>query len=394
MSMRGTVRRARAAIAVDLRAFGWDRALVATLRHSTLPWFDGFAAESSLDATPMADAGELGARDRLSLVAQFAAHQALLQFAGFSDADYNSAQWAIVRKRGNDCRLVRVAALGMAEEAPPALTVIQQFAEAAGAPALESLRQAWGRAESVYLEIDSRLRGDAAADLRWMRRAACGGISAPGPAALNDVLRGIARSFRGEASETIRAAAALGGEQVLEIGRDASPLQRYSAISAFAAIAGPLEKRGESEIVEAIVEHAPRQRLIFAITNRDRFDAASARVLEMLAATDAGIWIAADRGNVDLPPARLFIVAPTVSAARDAATRVADLDAFVESGDLPGFLDSGTLPFDDDVPALAGLREPLRSYVAVIALLGTRAHLVVADAFFRQLLFAVGVQDL
>jgi len=285
--MRGTVRRARPAIAVDLRVFGWDRSLIATLRHSTLPWFDGFAAGISIDGTPIAESGELGARDRLSLVAQFAAHQALLQFAGFSDADYDPAEWAIVRKRGNDCRLVRIGARHMADEAPPALTVIQQFAEGAGAPPMESLRQPWGRAESVYLEIEARLRGDAAADLRWMRRAACGEIASPGPEALNDILHGAARRFRGEAIDGIRAAAALGGEQVLEIGRDASPLQRYSAISALAAVAGPLEKRGESEIVEAIVERAPRQRLIFAITNRDRFDAASARVLEMLAATDA-----------------------------------------------------------------------------------------------------------
>src|SRR3954454_12921276 len=137
MSMRGTVRRARSAIAIDLRVFGWDRALVASLRHSTLPWFDGFAAEISLDAPPIAEAGELGARDRLSLVAQFAAHQALLQFAGFSDADYEPAEWTIVRKRGNDCRLVRVAARPM-DEAPPALTLIQQFAKVAGSPPLES----------------------------------------------------------------------------------------------------------------------------------------------------------------------------------------------------------------------------------------------------------------
>jgi len=392
--MRGTVRRARSAIAVDLRVFGWDRALIATLRHSTLPWFDGFAAEISLDATPVAEAGELGARDRLSLVAQFAAHQALLQFAGFSDSDYDPAEWAVVRKRGNDCRLVRVAARREIDEAPPALTVIQQFAEAAGAPPLESLRQPWGRAESVYLEIESRLRGDAAADLRWMRRAACGKVSSPGADALNDILRGTERSFRGEAIDSIRAAAALGGEQLLEIGRDASPLQRYSAINALAAVAGPLEKRGESEIVETIVERAPKQRLIFAITNRDRFDAASSRVLEMLAATEAGVWIAADRGDVDLPGARHFIVAPSLNAARDAAIHVAQLETFVESEDFPRFLDSGTLPFDDDVAALASLREPLRSYIAAIALLGTRARLDVAAAFFKQLMFGEGVEDL
>src|SRR3954454_7554586 len=393
MSMRGTVRRARSAIAVDLRAFGWDRALIATLRHSTLPWFDGFAAEISLNATPIADAGELGARDRLSLLAQFAAHEALLQFAGFSDADYDPAEWTIVRKRGADCRLVRVAARHV-DEAPPALTVIQQFAEGVGAPPLDSLRQSWGRAESVYVEIEARLRGDAAADLRWMRRAACGEIASPGPDALNDILRGKARSFRGDAVESIRAAAALGGEQLIEIGLDASPLQRYSAIAALAVVAGPLEKRGESEIVESIVERPPRQRLIFAIANGDRFDAASARVLEMLAATDAGTWVADDRGDVDLPPSRFFIVAPSVSAAREAATRVTGLEVFVESDAFAHFLDSGMLPFNDDVPALASLREPLRSYIAAIALLGTRARLDVAGAFFRQLMFGEGVADL
>jgi DNA-binding NtrC family response regulator/tetratricopeptide (TPR) repeat protein len=394
MSMRGTVRRARPAVAVDLRAFGWERALIATLRHSTLPWFDGFAPEISLDATPIADGGELGARDRLSLVAQFAAHEALLQFAGFSDADYDPAEWAVVRKRGNDCRLVRIGARHMADEAPPALTVIQQFAEAAGAAGIESLRQPWGRAESVYLEIEARLRGDAAADLRWMRRSACGEIASPGPDALNDILRGATRSFRGEAIDSVRAVARLGGEQLLEIGRDASPLQRYSAINALAAVVGALEKRSESEIVESVVGRAPRQPLIFAVTNRDRFDAASARVVEMLTATDAGIWIAADRGEADLPAARHFIVAPSVSAARDAATRGEKLASFVESDDFPRFLDSGTVPFDDDVPALTSLREPLRSYIAAIALLGTRAPIDVAAAFFRQLMFGEGVADL
>src|SRR3954466_2157107 len=244
MSMRGTVRRARSAIAVDLRVFGWDRTFIATLRHSTLPWTDGFAAEISIDASPLAEAGEMGARDRLSLVAQFAAHQALLQFAGFSDAEYDPAEWAVVRKRGNDCRLMRIGARAVSDEALPALTVIQQFAETVGATGLESLRQSWGRAESVYLEIDGRLRADAAADLRWMRRAACGQIASPGADALNDILRGKSRSFRGsDAIESIRDAVSLGSEQLFELGTDASPLQRYSAISVLASIAGALENR-------------------------------------------------------------------------------------------------------------------------------------------------------
>ena len=399
MSMRGSARRrVRPAIEIDLGAFGWDRAIISTLRHSTLPWIDGCTPSLSLEAMPLADAGELGARDQLSLVGQFAAHQALLHFAGFSDAGHDPAEWAVVRKRGNDCRLVRVGARAAEEETPPTLTVIQQFAESVGAPAVESLRQSWGRAESVYLEIEARLRGDAAADLRWLRAAAWGEIASPGPEALDEVLRGKTRSFRGSrASGVIQSAAALGGEQVLEVGTDASPLQRYSAIRALAAIAGPLDKRGESEIAERVVEAASRQRLIFSVVNRDRFDPASGRVTEMLEAACAGVWIAADRGDVDLPPSRYFVVAPFLSARREVEGRIENrawLEAFIESDAFPRFLDTGSLPASEQIPVLASLREPLRSYIAAIALLGVRVCVDVASAFFRQLMFGEGVEDL
>ncbi|HXA19967.1 MAG TPA: sigma 54-interacting transcriptional regulator [Thermoanaerobaculia bacterium] len=396
--MRGSARRSRPAIDVDLGAFGWDRAIISTLRHSTLPWIDGYSPSISLEAMPLGNAGELGARDQLSLVGQFAAHQALLHFAGFSDAGHDPAEWAVVRKRGNDCRLVRVGARATEDDTPPTLTVIQQFAESAGAPAIESLRQSWGRAESVYLEIEARLRGDAAADLRWMRAAAWGEIASPGPEALMEVLRGKTRSFRGSgAGDAIRAAASLGAEQVVEVGTDASPLQRYSAISALAALAGPLDKRGESEIAERVVEAASRQRLIFSVVNRDRFDPASSRVIEMLEAAGAGVWIAPDRGDVDLPPARYFVVAPFLSARREVEARIENrawLESLIESEAFPRFLDTGELPTGDHVTLLASLREPLRSYIAAIALLGTRVRIDVASAFFRKLMFGEGVEDL
>src|SRR5258708_6288132 len=137
VSMRGSARRARSAIPVDLRAFGWDRAVIATLRHATLPWMDGYSPSISIEAVPLDDAGELGARERLSLVAQFAAHQALLHFAGFSDAEHDPAEWAVVRKRGNDCRLVRAGARAAGDEAPPPLTVIPQCSQSCGARAPE-----------------------------------------------------------------------------------------------------------------------------------------------------------------------------------------------------------------------------------------------------------------
>src|SRR5581483_9488058 len=170
MVMRGSARRA---ITVDLQSFGWDRAVVSVLRHSTLPWYGG----APLDATPLASLKDLGARDRLSLTAQFAAHLAFLQFAGISALDFDPNDWVVVRKRGCDCRLVRVRA---AKSESLVLTSIQNFATAVDAPPLDVLRQSWARAETAYHEIESRLRGDAAADLRWMRASAAGALLEPG----------------------------------------------------------------------------------------------------------------------------------------------------------------------------------------------------------------------
>ena len=77
MNMRGST---RSASVVRARAFGWDRALTATLRHTSLPW------DEEIAATPLGKVRDAGPRDRLSLLAQFAAHQALLQFAGIGRA--------------------------------------------------------------------------------------------------------------------------------------------------------------------------------------------------------------------------------------------------------------------------------------------------------------------
>src|SRR5579864_302071 len=104
MAMRGTARRAKSPFALDAGSFGWDRATVATLRHSTLPWLE------TVEATPLEKLRDLGARDRLSLVGQFAAHQASLQFAGVRDGHFDPGQWAVHRKRGTDVRLVRTSA--------------------------------------------------------------------------------------------------------------------------------------------------------------------------------------------------------------------------------------------------------------------------------------------
>src|SRR5215212_7772040 len=181
MAMRGS-RRTSTALCVSAAAFAWDRAIIATLRHSTLPWNESITASSLAESS--------GGRDRLSLVAQFAAHQALLRFAGVADDDVDANEWAVIRKRGADCRLIRVAARAIdADAAPPALTLVQQFAELVGVE-LDVLAQSWARAESVYAEAFARLRDDIAADLTWTKRAAFGEIAAPGPDALRSLAIG------------------------------------------------------------------------------------------------------------------------------------------------------------------------------------------------------------
>src|SRR5262249_29779950 len=172
MTMRGTARRA---IRVEVAKFGWDRMALVTLRHSTLPWHEEFAPEISLDASPLTALKDIGARDRLSLTGQFAAHQAFLQFAGVRDAEFDANEWMVVRRRSTDCRRGRPPARE-GEEPPPVLTSIQRFASAIEAPPQDVLRQSWGRAETAYHEIRSQLRDDVAADLRWLRCAAFGSI--------------------------------------------------------------------------------------------------------------------------------------------------------------------------------------------------------------------------
>src|SRR5260370_1443962 len=163
MVMRGVPKKRDAAV-VALGGFPLDRPVLATLRHSTLPWNEGVALELTLPATPLEVAAP-GARDRLSLLAQFAAHEAFLQFAGIPDGELDPGEWVVVQKRGSDCRLVRVAARACDPAvSPPPLTLAQQFAEAIEAPPPAVLAHSWARAETLYVEALRTLRADAAAD--------------------------------------------------------------------------------------------------------------------------------------------------------------------------------------------------------------------------------------
>src|SRR5438105_218094 len=360
MSMRGTARRA---IVVDVPSFGWDRAIVALLRHSTLPWHEEFAREIHLDAAPLVSLSALGARDRLSLTGQFAAHVAFLEFAGMTDGAFDIDDWVVVRKRGTDCRLVRIAARTGNAESPPPLTLIQQFASAIGAPPVDVWRQSWARAETVYHEVESRLRADAAADLRWLHGSAVGELLASSD------------------PDTFRALASL-DDSIVILGEGASPLVRYSGIRAL----HPPSSLNEHAIVERLAG-TDGSRKVFVVASLESFDEDSRRVIDLLQAANVGAW-----PDV-FSQTRIFLVSPLLAAMPTNASREW-LENLVQSSAFARYLDEGILPVRASDNAVASLREPTRSFIGAVALLGQKTPRSLVDLYLQRLQSTARADDL
>jgi two-component system, NtrC family, response regulator AtoC len=375
MTMRGGSRRHRDALVVDVRAFGWDRALLATLRHCSLPFGETVAA------TPLAELRDTGTRDRLSLLAQFAAHQALLQFAGVADGELDPAEWAVVQKRGSDVRLIRVAARACDPSiAPPVVALAHEFAQIAGAD-LPILTQPWARADAIYAEAFARVARDIAADLKWMRRAACGAIASPGPEGLRALANEARYGFEDEACiESLQRF----GELRVVLVRGASPLERYSALGAL------LTDRtlDPAAAADRILAATSRAKHVFVAVNEGAFDEGSRAVVELLANARHGTWLMA-RGEERLPETRSFLIAPRL-AAREALR--ANVEAFVESDAFAAYLAHGDVPAP--ATALPSLQEPARSYVGALALLGTTIPRELATAFLSDFLFRGQLEEL
>ena len=380
MAARGRRRGAPASFVVSPGAFGWDPAVVATLVHSSLPWNEDLAARS------LAEMRDAGTRDRLALVAQFAAHQAFLQFAGIADADFDAGEWLVERKRGCDVRLLRRASrrsdpLGT----PIVLASVREFASYLGVR-LEILRQSWARADAVYAEAVEKLLRDATADLRWTLDAAAGAIAAPGAEGLR-LLDSVAGDAAWQAPGTLDAIerfAQRGAAFQLMVLRGESPLARYSALASFgvnAALDPPAA-------AERIIAATSGVRHLFAVDNETAFDEGSRRVVELLSAARHGTWLlpVAER---QLPPAQPFLVAP-----RLAVRRAVDADpvAFVRSPAFAPYLLRGELP--DRAAALPRLAEPLRSFIGALAMLGAEIRCDVALAFLAEFLFAGAIDTL
>ncbi len=382
MTMRGSPRRASVTAAVSPRAFAWDHALIATLQHSTLPWSEELAA------TPLREAKNIGSRDRLSLVAQFAAHEALLQFAGIADAEFDAREWAVIQKRGSDVRLVRVAARASdVTTAPPALTLVQDLAELLGAE-VEILRQPWARADAIYAETFARLSRDAVADLKWMRGAGCGAIVSPGDDGLRALVAQHGRLGYDDPRcvDAVLRFAQLDGTFVPLVFRGASPLQRYSAMETFASD----PSAAPNGVAERILAATSNARHVFIVTEEGAVDEASREVIAILASARHGTWLlpGPDIG-APLPPTRWFLVAPRLHV-RDAMH--GPFDDFVQSPAFAAYLARGDVP-----PAPSSLppfTEPTRSYLGALALLGTQIPRGTAQHFLGQFLFRGELEEL
>ena len=326
--------------------FRWDRALIATLRHSTLPWNEDVAAR------PLASA-QLGARDRLSVLAQFAAHQAMLQFAGVADGDVDAAEWVVVQKRGSDSRLVRIGARAPDADGPPPLTLAQQFAELVRAPELDVFRQSWARAEAVYIECFARLRSDLAADLRWTRAAAAGAILSPGPEILRTLPRGRSTYSDESCVETMRAYRL--DVRVLRGGS----IMRYGALAELNVDPAC----SETDVVEQIGSE-----MVLVAIDPETFDPASKRVLQLLPS------VFVPDADPALPPSRRFVVAPSLALARAAD----HID--VQSSELDDLVLRSIVAPQREID----IAEPVRSYIAVLSLLGDEIAGDVATRLLRE----------
>jgi DNA-binding NtrC family response regulator len=411
MSMRRAHARSRQApLTVACAEFGWDGAAIASLRHASLPWFAESGPSVRLEAVPLGECAGRGTRDRLSLLGQFAAHQAFLKFAGIAEERFRAEEWAAVFRRGEDCRLVRLSARESQQgEDDGELPLIHAAAELLDAPPLPVLKQAWGKAEHVYHEIDRLLRTETRADISWFRRSATGCILAPSPEGLRALLAN--HSVRSEDVSALLALEAwseMAGARpfVLLGGGSATPLVPFSACGALLGKIGGPPHGTPAALVERILSWAATVRPIFAVSGLARFDRQSREIVKMLTnEPELLTWIIvadspeieplAERiGGVDGGGARSFLLSPRAGYLPEAyarlgslppAERWAWLERWSRSEAFARFLDTGAIAVSTSEQTLKEIEEPRRSYLAALAVIGREVARTNAEKLLAEL---------
>jgi hypothetical protein len=158
---------------LDLREFGWPLSRIAVLRHSTLPFESGRVIE--LDTTELISARPWGKRDRLAILAQFAAHLALLKRLSIPSGRLVAEEWRIVRQRNADPRLVRIKATPAHESFTAAVEALEEMASLLG---LDS-PAGWTKPEQSWQESFEQTEAQAG-ESAWVRRSAIAKVLSPG----------------------------------------------------------------------------------------------------------------------------------------------------------------------------------------------------------------------
>ncbi|HSN67865.1 MAG TPA: sigma 54-interacting transcriptional regulator, partial [Thermoanaerobaculia bacterium] len=396
---------------VDLVASGWRAEEVAVLRHPSLPWGERPGRAFEVDAEPLARSIAWGERDRLSVLGQLAAHLAFVRAAGLPWGRFDAGEWRVTRKRSDDARLVRVTFGERRDES--ASSFLSRAAELLRAPRLSSLEASWVKPDSVYAEIDARLR-TGPRTRRWLREAALGSALSPGLAAAQQLADGIPMRLGGDDEAIAEAVATLAallpsGRQLFEIGGSgATPLRPFSAIASLGDVS-QLEPGAEAAALERI-DPAIERGAILLLLRGERFDTSSAHLLRLLASDRRDLsWIVAGEIPALLeraieperaPLTALIVVSPFLTARRELESLLESIPAPERAGWLRGFvqsdrfdllLDEGLLPSS---PAIESTEEPRRSYLAALAIAGPQVPAGAAAAILRELGWLRPIEDL
>lgn len=382
---------ADSSVGVVAEQFGWPLARLACSVHRSFAW-NGNAVDPRTCVPLERSWGE---RHRLSLLAQFSAHQSFLAFAGLQEESFDPTEWTVVKARGSDVRLVRVAAR-LANEwsgATPFDRVVT-FASFLGVDDLAALQRPWGRADHVYAEARAQLAGGSAADLSGVSRAAFGALLSPGAESLDRMLDGPVDFPGADALIALRNLATLSRRSFITIGgAGANPLKRGSGLGSLMKLKPDLSVEDPEEAVETLLE---MRNAIVAVEQSERLDPLSRNVVERLISEGRQIALRAQRAAVgeEIPlvdgRSRFFIVSSSAEAMRSLMSRLSEvgddslahLGRFCESQSYEQFLSLGIVPvFCSTADPTATIGEPARSFLSALALLGRKIDLELASRF-------------
>ncbi|HVR42908.1 MAG TPA: sigma 54-interacting transcriptional regulator, partial [Thermoanaerobaculia bacterium] len=396
---------------IELDACGFAAAEMAALDHASLPWWGVASRAVEIAGSPLESAREMGERDRHSLLAQLAAHLAMLRFAAVGWGSFAAAEWVVVRKRREEGRLVRIARAGGGEES--AGSFLARAFELLEVEPTESLRATWVRPDAVYAELDGRASEGKTAASRWRRRSAGGWVLSPGPELLARLLTGEPLRLSGadgSIRRSLAAVATLSSHRLFVLGGEgATPLRPFSAVAALGSLTS-LEQGRDADACEAIDRAIGSEPTVFFVDRPDRFDASSIHLVRLLATGRRDVsWIVlgevppmlAATGPFEIAPrARPFVVSPRLSTLAQLGRVVAALrdderepwlETFVQSDDLRRVLDGSPVP---SPPEELAIEEPRRSLLAALSIAGPRISLPVVRRLLRDLGWKLAAEDL